>query len=184
MDAVEAPAFRVWLDGGVLAAGGFGNVPAAEGAPGITGGVGVALGADPSRSVGLLLQEREFVTNLDERHVSSIGVLVRWPADDGPFLLAGGAHHHELPWSTWLADPGGAIAAVRPDITHRTGFEVGGGWDFAPSAPESREARRWRPSLQVSAAMLLDTDGALVYAMARFSMRLGLLEVPPPAPAQ
>jgi hypothetical protein len=39
----------------------------------------------------------------------------------------------------------------------------------------------------VSAAVLPDTDGALVYAMARFSMRLGLLEVKPadaPLPPQ
>jgi hypothetical protein len=188
VDAVaEAPAFRVWLDGGLLAAGGFGTVDGVEGAPGLSGGVGVAFGANPSRSAGLLLQVREFVTNLDERHVSSIGVLVRWPADDGPYLLGGGAHHHELPWTTWLSDPGGSIAAVRPDITHRTGFELGAGWDFAPFAPESREARRWRPTVQVSAAVLPDTDGALVYAMARFSMRLGLLEVKPadaPLPPQ
>jgi hypothetical protein len=178
----EAPAFRVWLDGGIVGVGGFGNIENAEAAPGITGGVGVALGKDPSQSVGVLLQEREFVTNLDERHVSSIGVLVRWPADDGPFLLAGGAHHHELPWTTWLEDPGGSIAAVRPDITHRPGFEVGAGWDFAPSAPDSPAARRWRPSLQVSTMVLPGTEGALVYAMARFSIRLGLAEVTDTAP--
>ncbi len=178
-EVAEAPPFRVWLDGGGVGVGGFGNIDNSEGAPGITGGVGVALGADPSRSFGLLVQEREFVTNFDERHVSSIGVLVRWPADDGPFALAGGAHHHELPWTTWLSDPGGSIAAVRPDITHRTGFELGAGWDFAPFAPDSPEARRWRPSLQVSAMVLPDTEGALVYAMARFSIRLGLLEVQP-----
>jgi hypothetical protein len=174
----EAPAFRVWLDGGVGGVGGFGNLASAEGAPGLTGGVGVALGADPARSVGLLLEEREFVTLPNERHVSSIGVLVRWPADDGPFVLPGGAHHHELPWSDWLEEPGGAIAATLPDITHRTGFELGGGWDFAPSAPDSPVARRWRPSLQVSAVVLPDTPGALAYAMARFSIRFDLMEVP------
>ncbi|GDX81958.1 hypothetical protein LBMAG42_37690 [Deltaproteobacteria bacterium] len=174
-----APAFRVWLDGGVVGAVGAGNVPTVEGAPGITGSIGMAFGADPSRNFGLLLQERELVMNLDERHVSSIGVLVRYPADDGPYALLGGIHNHELPLSTWLDDPGGAIAATRPDITHRTGIEFGGGWDFAPAAPDSQVARMFRPTLQVSAGVLPGTDGALVYGMLRASMRLGLVEIKP-----
>lgn len=58
-----APAFRVWLDGGIVGAFGAGNVPAVEGAPGITGSIGMAFGADPSHNFGVLLQERELVMN-------------------------------------------------------------------------------------------------------------------------
>ena len=174
---VTAAAFRVWLDGGILGAAGAGNVPAVEGAPGITGGLGIAFGQDPHRNVGLLLQEREFVTGLVDRHVSSIGVLLRYPAADGPYALVGGVHNHELPWSTWLEDPGGSIAATRLDITHRTGVEFGGGWDFSPMAPDSPVASLFRPTLQLSVGVLPGTDGALAYGMLRFSMRLGIMKV-------
>lgn len=89
----------------------------------------------------------------------------------------GGVHNHELPWSTWLEDPGGSIAATRPDITHRTGVELGGGWDFAPAAPDSSVARTFRPTVQASVAFLPGTEGALVYGLLRVSMRLGLVEI-------
>jgi len=43
----------------------------------------------------LCAQVREFVAS--ERHVSSIGVLLRYPVDDRPWVALVGADHHELP---------------------------------------------------------------------------------------
>ncbi len=170
---LAAPAFRFWLDGGLVGEGGFGGAPT-EGGGGLTGGLGVGLMPDPAVGLALVAQVRELVAN--ERHVSSIGVLVRYPADDGPWVGLGGAHHHELPWAQWLDSPGSAIAATHEDITHRTGAELALGYDFAPSAPESSVARMFRPSLQLSGAVLPATDGPLVYVMARATMRLGVKE--------
>ncbi len=170
---LAAPAFRFWLDGGVVGEGGLGGAPAEAGA-GLTGGLGVGLMPDPARGLALSAQVREFVAS--ERHVSSIGVLLRYPADDGPWVGLGGAHHHELPWSEWLDSPGSAIAATHAGITHRTGAELALGYDFAPTAPDSPVARMFRPSLQLSGALLPGSEGPLLYVMARATMRLGVKE--------
>jgi hypothetical protein len=171
-------AFHFWLDGGVVgdvgAAGQVAGRGAVEGGFGITGGLGFGFGADLSRGVGLMLQEREFVANLDERHVSSIGILVRYPADDGPWVALGAMHNHELPWSLYLDDPLPAIAAIAPAITHRTGVEAAVGWDFAPTAPDSAVASRFRPSLQLSVATLPASEGPLFYGLFLATMRLGV----------
>ena len=170
-----APAFRLWLDGGVVGDVGMGGAPV-EGGYGLSGGLGVSLADEPARGVGILLQVREIVTNLDDRHVSSIGILGRYPADDGPFFALGAAHHHELPWSSYLDDPLAGALATHTGITHRTGFELGGGWDFAPGAPESKDSRRFRPSLQLTGVFLPATEGPLAYVLFRAPMRLGLKE--------
>lgn len=171
-----APAFRLWLDGGLAGDLGAGGVEV-EGGFGVTGGVGVALTTDPARGPGILVQAREVVNNLDQRHVSSIGVLARYPADDGPYLALGLAHHHELPWSLYVAAPLPAALATHTGITHRTGAELGVGWDFAPAAPDSAVARRFRPSVQLSGVVLPGTQGPLAYALFRATMRLGLKEL-------
>ena len=145
-----------------------------EAGAGITGGVGFAFGQDPARAVGLLLQVRELVQPSDDRHLSSIGVIARYPGDDGPWFGVGGTHHHELPWSLYKESPVDAALATHVAITHRTGFELVGGWDFAPTAPKSVVASRFRPALQLSMAMLPGTDGPLLYGMLRATMRLGI----------
>ena len=168
-----ATAFRFWLDGGI--AGDLGVVAyPTEGGAGVTGGLGFGFGEDLSKGVGLELQVRELLQPSDDRHVSSIGVIVRFPADDGPWIGLGGTHHHELPWSLYKEDPVDAALATHVDITHRTGFEVAAGWDFAPTAPNSPVASRFRPALQASVAFLPGTDGPLIYGILRATMRLGI----------
>jgi hypothetical protein len=178
---MDAPltAFHFWLDGGVVGDFGAGGAPSAggaslEGGYGVTGSLGFGFGSDLSRGVGLLLQERELIANIDERHISSIGILVRWPADDGPWVALGGVHNHELPFSLYLEEPLEAVLAIHEDITHRTGVEAAVGWDFAPTAPDSPVASRWRPSVQLSLATLPGSDGPLLYGMLRATMRLGI----------
>lgn len=169
-----ALAFRFWLAGGVVGSAGVVEAPA-EGGFGVTGSLGFAFGKDPSRGVGLLIQERESWQFPPERHVTSIGVLGRYPADDGLWGGLGFAHHHELPWSLYKEEPLEAILAIHPNITHRTGFEVAVGWDFAPAAPDSPVARRFRPSLQLSVITQPATEGPLFYAMLMLTMRVGIL---------
>lgn len=168
-----ATAFRFWLDGGIAGDVGVVGYPTEAGA-GVTGGLGFALGADPAKGVGLLLQVRELLQPSDDRHLSSIGIIARYPADDGPWIGLGGTHNHELPWSLYKEDPVGGALATHLKITHRTGFEVAAGWDFAPTAPQSEIASRFRPAVQLSVAMLPGTDGPLIYGILRATMRLGI----------
>ncbi|MFZ5480203.1 MAG: hypothetical protein ACOZNI_25795 [Myxococcota bacterium] len=163
---------RVWLETGFTASAGVNE--ATEPGGGFAGGFGVALGKEPARSFAFVARAREGLSGEDLRHVGNLGFTVRYPADRGPWVAAGLAHNHETPADVALRNPVGTAFAVERGITHRTGFEVGAGWDFAPPFPEHRLSARVLPRVGVSAVVLPDAGGPPVYVVADAGIRFGL----------
>ena len=151
-------------DGGVGGGGGSGaagSAPSAEGAGsvsgdtlsvlgGASGGLSVRLGPDGKRSAGIVLHVGEGYASNEGRTVGAIDADVRWPSADGPYAFLGFAHRHETTLDLVVAHPVGATLATLPGIEHRTGFEVGGGWDFPTPRAGIRLAERVLPIAQLA----------------------------------
>ncbi len=169
---------RLWLQGAL--AGGVGPDAETSGAGGVVGGIGVALGKDPNRCLALEVRSREMYASADPRIVGGIYGDLRWPAGTGPYLLVGFAHHHETALADAKAHPAATALATWSGINHRTGFEVGAGWDLAAPYDEVEFLRRLRPTMRLAAVVLPGTDGPPVYAVAElgFSLGVGRLTAP------
>lgn len=164
---VDAPPVQVE---GQLAIGGA--VP--SGAPlvaGASGGLVVRLGAS---GFALEATGRELVAGDPARSVGGLGFDARWPAGPGPHALLGFAHHHEAPLADARAAPIANALGILESITHRTGFEVGAGWDGGPVYTETAFLSRLRPTAQVQVVVLPATGEPLVYAYGSFGIALAL----------
>jgi len=162
----------VWL--GAIVDGGATVSASPSGGAGVAGLIGVSLGKVPSRSLGLEGRVGEAVYASDVRTVGNVNFDVRFPAGSGPWGFVGFAHHHELGIDEAASHVGGAIAATYKGITHRTGFEVGGGWDVAPIFPNSAFGSRIRPTVRVGVTVLPDGVSPPVYLTASAGVLLGL----------
>lgn len=162
----------VWL--GAMVDGGATLGASPSGGAGVAGLIGVSLGKAPSRSLGLEGRVGEAVYASDVRTVGNVNFDVRFPAGSGPWGFVGFAHHHELGIDEAVNHVGGAIAATYKGITHRTGFEVGGGWDIAPPFPNSAFGSRIRPTVRVGVTVLPDGVAPPVYLTASAGVLLGL----------
>jgi len=163
---------RVWL--GLAYFGGVGTGPDVGGGGGGRAEVGVALGRNPERSLGILAFAREGVATPEFRTLGTVNVLLRFPAGHGLFVVGGFAHHHETEFADFLADPGTTALATNPAIHHRTGFEVGAGYDLGNQWPDNGIASRIRLFASASAVVLPNSVGPPVYVMADLGFRFGV----------
>lgn len=173
-DAVAAPAVDrpVWL--GATATGGASLGSESSGGGGFAGLIGVSLGKAPARSFGLEARVGEAVYAADLRTVGTVDFDVRFPAGSGPFAFVGFAHNHELAIEESLEHIGGAVTATYTGITHRTGFELGGGWDVAPLFPDSKFGSRVRPSVRLGLTVLPDSVSPPIYLTATAGVLVGI----------
>lgn len=166
---------RVWLHGALLGGGG-GNPDA--GAPsalgGVAGGISARLGPDPKRSVGVVLHVGEGLASNTTRTVGTVDADVRWPAADGPYAFVGFAHHHETAIDLAIAHPVGATLATLPGIEHRTGFELGGGWDLPTPWLGIPFAERIRPVARLAVNVLPGTPGPPVYVFGELGLAVSV----------
>ncbi len=164
------PEYPVWL-------GGFADVGAST-SPGVGGGfgalAGVMIGKGDNHNLALEGRVGEGLYASDVRTVGNIDFDVRYPGDSGPFVYLGFAHHHELSLDEALTHPVGAIAATYSGITHRTGFELGAGWDMATPFPKSSFGARIRPTVRVNAVVLPDGVSPSVYVVGNIGILLGV----------
>lgn len=164
---------RVWVGVGV-----HGSVGALADAPGGGGGAGVEAGArigkEARRSVALVARVRESVLTGPVRNIGNVEVRVQYPAGTGPHGFLGFSHNHEALAADWLADPVAVSAGVADTLRHRTGFEVGGGWDLPPPYRETAFLARFRPTVSLTAHVFPDEKGPRVYGVAEVGVRLGL----------
>ena len=179
---------RVWLHGAVGGGGGIGaagSAPSAEGAGsvsgdtlsvlgGASGGLSVRLGPDGKRSAGIVLHVGEGYASNEGRTVGAIDADVRWPSADGPYAFLGFAHRHETTLDLVVAHPVGATLATLPGIEHRTGFEVGGGWDFPTPWAGIRFAERVRPITRLAITVLPGTAGPPAYVVGELGLALSV----------
>lgn len=165
----------VWLGATVDGGAGIGSTGSAGG--GVAGLIGVALGKVPGRSFGIEARVGEAVYSDSVRTVGTIDFDVRFPAGSGPYGFAGFAHHHELGIDEAVGHPVGAIAATYSGITHRTGFELGGGWDVAPPFPNSSFGSRIRPTARIGITVLPDAVSPPVYITGTVGLLLGIGKV-------
>ncbi len=170
--AAPGPDRPVWL--GATVGGGMGIGTSSAPGGGAAGLIGVALGKVPGRSVGLEGRVGESLYAGSLRTVGNVDFDVRYPAGSGPYGYVGFAHHHELGVDEALAHVGGAIAATYGGITHRTGFELGGGWDVAPIFPRSAFGSRIRPTLRLGVTVLPDGVSPPVYVTGAVGVLLGI----------
>ena len=170
--AVAADDPRVWLQGALV--GGVGPAASVSGTGGAAGAIGVALGKHPDRSLALEVRSREMVASADLRVVGGVYGDLRWPAGAGPYALIGFAHHHETPMADAQDHPVATTLATWSGINHRTGFEVGAGWDLPAPYTETDLLRRLRPTFRLAAVVLPGTDGPPVYGLAELGVSVGV----------
>lgn len=138
---------------------------------GVSGGLVIRLGPGP---LALELTGREVLSGQPARGVGSIGADLRWPAGPGPHVLAGFAHHHEAPLELALEAPLANVLGIQKGITHRTGFEVGAGWDGGPVYRESSLLERLRPTVQGHLIVLPATGDPVVYGVVSGGLTVAL----------
>lgn len=163
---------RVWV--GAALGGGVGadELPGGGGSAAVE--VGVRLGREPRRSLGLVAGVREVLISEPVRNIGNIRVLVQYPTGTGPHVQVGFSHSHESLIDDYLAHPVAVTAGVHETLTHRTGFEVGAGWDFAPPFPKHRVTAGLRPTAAVNALVYPDHGGPHAYVLAEVGVRFGL----------
>lgn len=175
------PEHPVWLGGMVDFGAGVGESDSSGPGGGFQGFIGAEVGRVPSRSFGLEGRIGEggwggasAGQTIPLRMVGNIDVDVRYPAGSGPFAFVGFAHHHELPADDAVDHVGGAIAATYKGITHRTGFELGAGWDVAAPFPDSAFGSRIRPTARLNVVILPDGVAPPVYLVGNLGLTVGL----------
>lgn len=170
--AAPFPEPRVWVGAGL--GGGVG----ADVAPGGGGGAGVEagvrLGKEPRRSLALVARVRESFMSGPVRNIGNIGFDVQYPSGTGPHAQIGFTHSHESLLADYLAHPVAVSAGVHETLTHRTGFGLGGGWDFGAPFPNHRILSGLRPTAAVNALFFPDDGGPHAYVIAEIGVRFGL----------
>ncbi len=166
------PDARVWI--GVGIGGGVG----ADVTPGGGGGAGFELGArlgrEPRRALAVAVRVRELMMDGPLRNIGNIGVLVQYPTGTGPHLNVGFSHSHESLFADYIAHPVAVTAGIHDTLTHRSGFEIGGGWDFPPPFPKHPVTAGLRPTAALSAFVFPDAGGPHAYVVAEVGARFGL----------
>ena len=168
------PEFPVWFGGLVNADVGVGSPSTTGPGGGVQGFVGAEIGKVPARSFALEGRVGEGVNLNYLRTVGNVDFDVRYPAGNGPFAFVGFAHHHELDIDEASTHVVGTVAATYPGITHRTGFELGVGWDAAPPFPDSSFGSRVRPTARLNVVVLPDGVTPPVYVVANVGVMLGV----------
>ena len=173
--------YPVWFGAMVDVGSGVGGGATGSGpGGGFQGFLGAVIGKVPSRSFGLEARVGESVWAGELRTIGNVDFDVRYPAGSGPFAYVGFAHRHELGIDEALTHVVGAIAATYPGITHRTGFEVGGGWDVATPFPNSAFGSRIRPTVRLAVTVLPDAVAPPVYITGNLGITLGIGKVREP----
>lgn len=139
------------------------------------GALGVALGPHPERSLGVEVHAREMLLSEEPMGVGVVTVDLRYPAGTGLYALAGFAHHHEQRWAAMLDDVVGTAAATSESIQHRSGVELGAGWESRPwTRHPASFGKRFRTVAQLTAVVLPGTPGPAAYAVVEIGIRAGL----------
>jgi hypothetical protein len=180
---IDAPTqLRAWVGLGSVGSAGAAEVASIGG--GGFGSLGVALGGHPERSLGVEAHVRELVLSAEPMSVGVVTVDLRYPAGTGLYALAGFAHHHEQRWDAMLSDVIGTAAATDERIQHRSGVELGAGWESRPwTRGTANFGNRFRTTAQLSAVILPATPGPSAYAMLEIGIRAGLTRPLPRARA-
>jgi hypothetical protein len=163
---------RVWV--GAAVGGGLGADDTPEGGGGAALEVGVRLGREPRRALALVAYVREALMSAPVRNIGNLGVVVQYPTGTGPHVHLGFSHSHESQIEDYLAHPVAVTAGVHASLTHRTGFEVGAGWDFAPPFPKNRYTAGLRPTGALNVLVFPDHGGPHAYVLAEVGVRFGL----------
>lgn len=166
----------VWFIAGVGAEVGLADAPGGGG--GVNGGVGVSLAPSARDAVGLEARLREGWVSGETRQIGGIGFIVRYPSRPGPYGFVGFAHHHESAIADALARPVATALGIDDAITHRTGFEVGAGWDFPSPQPDDPVLARVLPRAALTAVVLPDRGGPPVYVLLEGGFRVGVGRLP------
>jgi hypothetical protein len=170
-----APLTQVWLGGALSGTVG----PKAESSlgGGVMGEVGVSLGRDFQHSFGLQARARELYVTEDAREVGVIDLQIRYPSGVGPYVGLGFEHHHEATLDRFLGHAPGVIAGTDAGITHRSGFEVTGGWSFATIWPGQGFVERISPFLETSVGVMPDDHRPNVYVFLDLGIHVGVGKV-------
>ncbi len=163
---------RVWVGAGLAGGVGVSDVPGGGGGAAVK--VGVALGKDTRRSLGVVAEMRELWMSTEVRNIGNIGLVARYPASGGPYVALGFAHQHEALLADYLARPIPVTAGIDPAIHHRTGFEAGVGWDLSAPFPNSTFGHRFSPTLGLTAMVYPDPGGPPVYVYGELGIRFGV----------
>lgn len=170
--AHAAPDPRLWIGAGLAGGAGLHATPGGGGGAGVS--IGVGLGPDVRRSVGLVAKVRELWMAEAVRNIGDIGLVARYPASGGPYVALGFAHQHEALLADYLAHPVAVTAGVHEAITHRTGVEVGVGWDLAAPYAGIPFVQRFSPTFGLTALVYPDGGGAPLYVLGEVGLRFGL----------
>ena len=120
---------------------------------------------NPSPRLGVEVGTREAVVVPNDRVTGTILVLGRYKF--GPaYLAAGFAHSHETPLELAKAQPVAATFGGLEGIEHRSGFEVGAGFD----APLSMIGDRWGVTGALTMTAFPDAVGTPLYANAELGL--------------
>jgi hypothetical protein len=107
---------------------------------------------------------REGVASGPTRHITGIAAGARFlfPEVKGirPFARIAFAHQHELPWRYFKKAPAQALLGIHAEMTHRTGFETGGGIEAVFG--RRRMVGVW---VQATAVVLPATHGPDLYVL-------------------
>ncbi len=110
---------------------------------------------------------REGWLTQDARSLGGLASSLRWTTDSGAFGRLGLAHHHEVPAEVVLENPLQVARGDAEGIRHRTGLEVGGGFDIAaldlPHPPLKLVEDRMGMSVDISANWFSNELGPAVY---------------------
>lgn len=168
---------RTHVEAGAFGGAGAGAGSGASAVGGFMAGVNVWIGPQDKNGIALDFQAREGLASDDLRTMGGLYASARWPGRPGPFLSLGFAHHHETSWELAKTDMVGNTIATLPGINHRSGFEVGAGWDPQGPWPTDGMWGHLHPHFQLSAVALPGTDGPPVYVMLEIGGAFGLGKV-------
>ncbi len=151
------------------------------GAPGTAGGYAVTRWLLTAGRSGFSGEAgiREGLFSGELRTVGSIAFGVRWTHKAGPYARVMFAHHHETPLAVYREDPVGGFVGSADGINHRSGLEVGLGYDW--TIPADGFWRRLGIMVDVSVPILPQTHAQhgvshdpLAYAFGEVGLRLDI----------
>lgn len=156
--------YKYYLEG-QLCGGVFQNSPAA----GLGGGFGLYL--TPKSSVDL--RAREIYSSQGSTIVGAISVNYRYHFNNGIFVGAGFAHHHELSSHEYLQSPTDAALGSHKSIIHRSGIAAELGYNFKPLAPKGF-FNRVSPTANILATYMVKGKGSNPLITANIGIKIGL----------
>lgn len=156
--------YKYYLEG-QLCGGIFQNSPAA----GMGGAFGLYL--TPNSSVDL--RAREIYSSRGSTIIGAISVNYRYHFNNGLFVGAGFAHHHELSSHEYIQSPADAALGSHKSITHRSGIAAELGYNFKPLAQKGF-FNRVSPTTNVLVTYMVKGKGLNPLVTANIGLKIGL----------